>query len=57
MGGTAKTTKDLLLQKHNQKNEKPDIMNLCRAFLHSKKERSNDKTHENRRRKFTLAAC
>lgn len=37
MEETAKATKDLLLQKHNQKNEKPGIMNLCRAFHHSKK--------------------
>lgn len=37
MEETAKATKDLLLQKHNPKNEKPDIMNLCRAFHHSKR--------------------
>lgn len=37
MEETAKVTKDLSLQKNNQKNEKPDIMNLCRAFQHSKK--------------------
>lgn len=57
MGGTAKTTKNLSLQKHNLKNEKPGIMNLCRAFLHSKKEKSNDKTNKNRRRKFTPSTC
>lgn len=57
MEETAKATKDLLLQKHNQKNEKPGIMNLCRAFHHSKKERLNDKTHERRRRKFTPSTC
>lgn len=36
MEETAKATKDLSLQKHPY-NEKPDIMNLCRAFQHSKK--------------------
>lgn len=57
MEGTAKTTKDLSLQKHNQKNEKPGIMNLCRAFHHSKKGDIDDNTHENRRRKFTPSTC
>lgn len=57
MEEAAKTTKDLSLQKHNHKNEQPDIMNLCRAFHYSEKGDINDKTHENRGGKFTLSTC
>ena len=57
MEETAKATKDLLLQKHNHKNQKPGIMNLCRVFHHSEKGDIDDKAHENRGRKFTFSTC